>query len=322
MQAHMGWDSVSRNDHWRLLLGLCRTQSEGLALVYGVNKFQKYLLGQTCTICSDHKPLLGVFDQGKPMSSVLSPRMIRPGEQLGNVDASSRLPLPDMMEDPPHPADVLFLESEDALYNAIEIAAATEADSSLRTFKLRFNELSLSCGCIIWTNQVVIPQHLQQPILEELHAHHPGIVAMKELARCYFWWLGLGEDIERVVSECQLRQQIRHSRPADLQGRNFLIVLDAYTKWLEIIPTSEVVVSILRNIFATHGLPECVVSGNGTSFTSEEFTLFLKRNGIQHLQTPPCHLTSNGMVERGVQRDFSLVLPCDSLMFIALPTII
>ncbi|KAJ8877068.1 hypothetical protein PR048_021520 [Dryococelus australis] len=268
-------------------------------------KICKTLLQATSVLAyyDEHTPLvltcdvspygLGAVLEGKPMSSTLSPRMIRwrlflssfsytlkdrADEQLGNMDALSRLPL---VEDPPHPADVLFLESEDAPYDAIEIAAATQADSSLRTvktwiengrvnltdcqtlpmvgkFKPQFNELSLSCGCILWSNRVVIPQNLQQPILEELHALCPGIVAMKELA-----------------SECQLCQQTRHSRPAVrssfwtrptykwqwlhidflglLQGRNFLIVVDAY------------------------------------------------KMEIQHVQTPPYHPASNVMAERGVQ---------------------
>ncbi|KAJ8873152.1 hypothetical protein PR048_026769 [Dryococelus australis] len=50
-----------------------------------------------------------------------------------------------------------------------------------------------------------------------------------------------------------------------------------------------------------HGLPQCVVSDNGTSFTSEEFTMLLRRNGIQHMRTPPYHSASNDMVGRGVQ---------------------
>ncbi|KAJ8892949.1 hypothetical protein PR048_005530 [Dryococelus australis] len=86
----------------------------------------------------------------KPMSEILSPRMLRlrlflssytftfkyrPGTQLGNADALSRLPLTDTMADPPNPADIFLLESEDAPYEAADIAKATDMDDQLRIVK-------------------------------------------------------------------------------------------------------------------------------------------------------------------------------------------
>ena len=60
----------------------------------------------------------------------------------------------------------------------------------------------------------------------------------------------------------------------------FLIVVDAYSKWLEvcIVPStsSEAIIRALRPTFATHGIPDQLVSDNGTGFTSSEFNSFLK----------------------------------------------
>ncbi|KAJ8866129.1 hypothetical protein PR048_033653 [Dryococelus australis] len=50
-----------------------------------------------------------------------------------------------------------------------------------------------------------------------------------------------------------------------------------------------------------HSDPIYDFRNNGTSFTSEEFTTFLIRNGIQYVRTPPYHPASYGMAERGVQ---------------------
>ena len=56
----------------------------------------------------------------------------------------------------------------------------------------------------------------------------------------------------------------------------------------------------MRRLFATLGLPEVIVSDNATTFTSEEFRQFLKKNEIRHVLTPP-YPASNGLAERAVQ---------------------
>ena len=57
----------------------------------------------------------------------------------------------------------------------------------------------------------------------------------------------------------------------------------------------------LRVAFAAHGLPEVIVSDNGSAFTSDEFGEFVKRNGITHITSAPYHPASNGPAERTVQ---------------------
>ena len=85
----------------------------------------------------------------------------------------------------------------------------------------------------------------------------------------------------------------------------FLVVVDVHSKWLEVVPfpniTSQTTISTLRSIFATHGLPEMLVSDNGPSFKSAEFQGFLKCNGIHHFMIAPYHPASNDLAERAVQ---------------------
>ena len=57
----------------------------------------------------------------------------------------------------------------------------------------------------------------------------------------------------------------------------------------------------LRKLFAAYGLPEQLVSDNGPQFTSSDFAMFLKQNGVKHVRSAPYHPSSNGAAERFVQ---------------------
>ena len=77
---------------------------------------------------------------------------------------------------------------------------------------------------------------------------------------------------------------------------------------------SQQAIKILRNLFATHGLPEMVVLDNGSAFTSAEFQTFVKRNGIRHVRSAPYHPSSNGQAERVVQTFKEAILKTTSWM--------
>ena len=51
--------------------------------------------------------------------------------------------------------------------------------------------------------------------------------------------------------------------------------------------SSEESIKVLRKIFATHGIPELMVSDTGTSFTSGEVDAFCRRNGGESHSSGP-----------------------------------
>ena len=85
----------------------------------------------------------------------------------------------------------------------------------------------------------------------------------------------------------------------------FLIVVDAYSKWIEIETmmdaTAPSTVKRLRKIFAAHGLPKIIVTDNGPAFVGDAFEQFCQRNGVRHVPTAPYHPSSNGQAERTVR---------------------
>ena len=45
---------------------------EGLAIVFGVERFHQYLVGRRFTVLSDHKPLQHLFQESKGVPTLLS----------------------------------------------------------------------------------------------------------------------------------------------------------------------------------------------------------------------------------------------------------
>jgi len=174
--------------------------------------------------------------------------------------------------------------------------------------------------------RVVIPRKFQERMLEELHGEHLGVVRMKALARSYFWFPGIDKAIEAIASSCGICHSLKADPPpsplypwryperpwdrvhvdfAEYKSEMFLVVVDAYSKWMEIVlmksTTSEKTVDVLRELFSRYGLCREIVSDNGPQFISQVFQDFVSSNGVKHTLTPPYHPASNGSAERAVQ---------------------
>ncbi|XP_041651122.1 uncharacterized protein K02A2.6-like [Cheilinus undulatus] len=224
---------------------------EGLAVIFGIQRFHKYLYGRPFTIYTDHKPLISLFNEKKPIPQMGSPRVQRwavhlsayeykivykPGKQHANADALSRLP---MFEDLPAKEtteQVLMMDLlDDTLVDMSQLKRWTakdvvlsqvhehilrgwpaNCDTELKPYHQRRLELSVRDGCVLWGARVIIPKRGRGQILKLLHQAHSGMSRMKGLARSYVWWPGMDQDIEREVlscKECQTNQKSPPSAP-------------------------------------------------------------------------------------------------------------
>ena len=106
--------------------------------------------------------------------------------------------------------------------------------------------------------RVVIPNKLQDRVLKELHDGHLGVVKMKALARSYVWWPNINaqlEELAKACSGCQQNQNMPTKAPlhpwegattpwqrihidysSPFQNFMFLVVVNAHSKWPEVIP--------------------------------------------------------------------------------------
>ena len=262
-----------------------------------------------------------------------------PGKFNAVADALSRLPEAQNVQ-----ANSIEVEWPQLPLHIQELAQATKEDSQLlrimdlvingwtnydkqdEGYHRRREELTVHEGCLFLGPRYVPPTKFRKQIIVELHQGHPGISRMKSLARSYLWWPGLDSDIELAVKTCVPCQLDADSPPStphpwampttvwsrihvDFAGpwrkRIWFLLVDAFSKWPEIVPVSttstSAAITALASIFARFGYPECLVSDNGTAFTSAGFKAFCTAQNIRHVTSAPYHPNSNGEVERLVR---------------------
>ena len=86
---------------------------------------------------------------------------------------------------------------------------------------------------------------------------------------------------------------------------DYLVIIDYYSRWIEIKQltslTSNCMISRLKAVFTTRGIPDVVVSDNGRQFVSDELRKFAKSWCFTQHTTNPYSPQENGMAERAVQ---------------------
>jgi len=190
-------------------------------------------------------------------------------------------------------------------------------------------------------HKIMLPQSLIKSCIQAAHMQHFGIAKTYHLINKYYYWKSMFLDIknfcltcdECLKYKCKILPYDSHLIPKnqlqpgarlhiDIVGKlnrsgsrhHFILtVIDSYTRFLEAYPLTNIVTSTiiqcLNSYFSQFGLPQTIVSDNGTSFTSKEFEQFLSALGMQHNKCSIYHPRSNGLVER-VHRHMKDSLSC------------
>lgn len=91
--------------------------------------------------------------------------------------------------------------------------------------------------------------------------------------------------------------------PKGKGGMQFTVVaVEYFTKWIEVellatITSNKVLDFVVKNIICRYGLPQKIVSDDGTQFDSDLFTNFCARHGIIKIFSSVVHPQENGQVE-------------------------
>jgi transposase InsO family protein len=86
-------------------------------------------------------------------------------------------------------------------------------------------------------------------------------------------------------------------------GHTYLLVaVDKFSKWIEAVPVTNqeatTTVKFFESITCRYGVPNNIITDNGTKFTSGEFQEFTKELGIKIKYASVAHPKSNGQVEK------------------------
>jgi transposase InsO family protein len=120
-------------------------------------------------------------------------------------------------------------------------------------------------------------------------------------ARAAIWWPGLSQHIEDRIKHCvvcakestprreplilstlpELPWQKVGSDLFTLNGINYLLVIDYFSRYPELVKltstTSSSIMNALKSVFSRHGIPQVLVSDNGPQYASQEFASFARK---------------------------------------------
>ena len=165
---------------------------------------------------------------------------------------------------------------------------------------------------------------------DPIYGGHLGVKKTRIKLNNYYW-PKMSTDIERHIIECetcQKNKRPKQSRYGLLQpievskvfervhidiigpiktsekGNRYIITaIDAFSRWAMVrarpeVHASDIIEFIEEEIICQHGVPEQIVSDNGTQFVSRAFDSFVTKLGIKHSKTCDYHPEANGMDER------------------------
>lgn len=182
----------------------------------------------------------------------------------------------------------------------------------------------------IWL--IVLPKTLQEPVLYAAHeaAGHFGANKTKRLVNKHFFWPGMGQQVTKYCKACpvclqwnarggakqplmplpvvstpwtKVAMDVVGPLPRTNDGYRYLLtIIDFGTRFVEAVPLKKVdaesTCQALMGVFACFGVPQEIVSDNGTNFVARVTEELLKHLKCLHIKSSPYHPESNGMVER------------------------
>ena len=174
-------------------------------------------------------------------------------------------------------------------------------------------------GILFKENRIYVPDSVKKEILQRIHASHIRVNSCIRRAReSFFFWPNVTCDTSKRISACTICAQLQAKQskepllPHDIPERpwqkvacdlfefnhvDYLITVDYYSNFFEVDRLADKqapeVIRHLKNHFARQGLPDVVMSDNGSPFQSAEFKAFAVAWEFNHITSSPRYSQSN-----------------------------
>ncbi|CAG8660280.1 1614_t:CDS:2, partial [Paraglomus occultum] len=285
------------------------TDREGLAAVWAIRRYKRYLHGRHFELFTDHKALLSIIHKLEPRSK----RKARWVSELQEYDFT-----------------IWHLEGKknviaDALSRDPKFGEKALTD---RALKVRRGVLFIEKKPNQWRRVIPSPNH--EEIIRSVHEQgHMGIHSTVNKIKERFWWPGISKQVAEFISTCDQCQRekkpqkakdiypIIASRPFEIVGidhvgplhetpegyQYMIIAQDYFTKWPIVKPTKttnmdEALKFVYEEIYTVYGKPQQLISDQGSAFTGELWNAAMKKWKINHTPTTAANPQGNGQVER------------------------
>ncbi|KAK0578135.1 hypothetical protein LWI29_005686 [Acer saccharum] len=172
-------------------------------------------------------------------------------------------------------------------------------------------------------------------ILRSIHSgncgnHVGGVSLAHTTLRQGFYWPTLFADAKRVAARCEACQKIANNirQPPELLqsitspwpfamwgidligpmptatggAKHAIVAVDYFTKWVEAEPLVHITETntisfVKKNILYRFGIPNTIITDNGTQFDGKKFRELCDKYGINNYYTSPAHPQTNGQTE-------------------------
>lgn len=110
---------------------------------------------------------------------------------------------------------------------------------------------------LYYSDRIIIPNSLKKLALQKIHSGHLGITRTKLKATQSMYWVNVNNDIENFVASCPTCEKFQNSKCTEelhphsipelpfqqiamdimtFNSKDYLVIVDRYSKWLEILP--------------------------------------------------------------------------------------